>query len=447
MKIFIFFLDVDGKTLHLVQRVPPSQFTRQRANTDEPSSQSSTNANLPPNQNAPDVQQIIQQLIGGLGEFGQNATFNTTNNGDTNGMEVHIDLGNVSQIVNENEIRSRIRNIRRFLTMTEARLNRLREIQSGAPLDDTPNSTIIVGSIQTTTALTDGNNIIGFETNQQNIRGPIDPRLLSLAGLAEGASNAGQRVVTTSIPLSSLLSNLPSGNAPPPTTTPSSSTSNQPAADSQSQEQQEQQQAAQEQQSIGVEVLAEMTQSVMDAYARFMPYLQQYHTMLTNDQNEPPESPNSTASSSTNPQTAFNFRTDGAQNANITVLGGDNRRQRFCNNINDMMHLLGHLFHNLSDLHVNIRDRPPRQMHTMSSMSHATSTIIGAAVPVEATIQIPLQVPIPGSAPTSNSSTTTGVGAAGAGSNPIFLRRRPRSTQSFTSTTTTTTTSKHFFMS
>lgn len=41
-------------------------------------------------------------------------------------MEVHIDLGNVSQIINENDIRSRIRNIRRFLTMCDARLNRLR---------------------------------------------------------------------------------------------------------------------------------------------------------------------------------------------------------------------------------------------------------------------------------------------------------------------------------
>lgn len=31
------------------------------------------------NTNNPDVNQMINQLIGGLGEFGQNATFNTTN--------------------------------------------------------------------------------------------------------------------------------------------------------------------------------------------------------------------------------------------------------------------------------------------------------------------------------------------------------------------------------
>ncbi len=89
---------------------------------------------------------FVQQLIGGLGELGQNATFNTnitagsgpsTNhgnnisgvtrnvNGTRNNMEVHLDLGNVSQIVNAGEIRSRVRNIRRFLSMAQSRLNRL----------------------------------------------------------------------------------------------------------------------------------------------------------------------------------------------------------------------------------------------------------------------------------------------------------------------------------
>lgn len=430
--------DVDGKTLHLVQRLPPTQTNnRPRANTDEPQPATTTGG-----QNQPDVQNIIQQLIGGLGEFGQNATFNTTTSADSNGMEVHIDLGNVSQIVNENEIRSRIRNIRRFITMANARLNRLREIQSGAPLDDTPNSTIIVGSIQTTTALTDGNNIIGFETNQQNIRGPIDPRILSLAGISN-------------IPG---VSNLLSGNQPAST----QQSAPEPTPPPQNDQAQDEQATPQ---SIGVEVLAEMTQSVMDAYSRFLPYLQQYHTMLANDANEPPESPNSNTSSNAfnfnstntntstntnsntnidpNPNTNTSSSTNLNNNPNVIVLGCDNRRQRFCNNINDMMHLLGHLFHNLSDLHVNIRDRPPRQMHTMSSMSHASSTIIGAAVPVEATIQIPLQV-------------GAGLGATGITANPtgspIFIRRRPRSTQpstgptsndsstTTTSTTTTTTT-------
>jgi hypothetical protein len=57
------------------------------------------------------------------------------------------------------------------------------------------------------------------------------------------------------------------------------------------------------------------------------------------------------------------------------------------NNINDMMHLLGHLFHNLSDLHINIRDQPPRQIHTMNSMQSTASI---NSTPIEASILIPL---------------------------------------------------------
>ena len=44
-------------------------------------------------------------------------------------MEVHIDLGNVSQMVNDNQIRSRIRNIRRFLNLADVRLHRLQVIK------------------------------------------------------------------------------------------------------------------------------------------------------------------------------------------------------------------------------------------------------------------------------------------------------------------------------
>jgi len=162
---------------------------------------------------------------------------------------------------------------------------------------------------------------------------------------------------------------------------------------------QEQTSIAAGQQNIGVEVLGDLIQSVMEAYARFLPYLQHYHAMLLTDESEPSESNVSTsasASRSSNSSSAAtapvnsNLNVISSSNTNIIVLGGgDNRRQRFCNNINDMMHLLGHLFHNLSDLHINIRDRPPRQIHTMNSMQHSTSAVISAAVPIEANIQIP----------------------------------------------------------
>lgn len=73
---FVSIKDVNGKTLHLVQRIPPT------ANQPQPQAQfqPQTGSNTTGGVNTPDVSQLIQHLIGGLGELGQNATFNTTTN-------------------------------------------------------------------------------------------------------------------------------------------------------------------------------------------------------------------------------------------------------------------------------------------------------------------------------------------------------------------------------
>jgi hypothetical protein len=85
------YKDVNGKTLHLVQRVPPTNMPRPNDESNVTTGQSATFNNLGPgvtggigvNQTGnlnQDVQQIINQLLGGLGEFGQNATFNANTN-------------------------------------------------------------------------------------------------------------------------------------------------------------------------------------------------------------------------------------------------------------------------------------------------------------------------------------------------------------------------------
>lgn len=250
---------------------------------------------------------------------------------------------------------------------------------------------------------------------------------------APAAAAAGTS--TTSTTTTTTTTRNEDGSESTTTTTSTTNDSENPATSSSSTTTPPQQQQAEstrtnqqpESQSIGVEVLAELIQSVMDSYARFLPYLQNYHTMLVNDENEPPESPSSSTSSSTS-GAGSNLNVINNNNTNIIVLGGgDNRRQRFCNNINDMMHLLGHLFHNLSDLHINIRDRAPRQMHTMSSMQHSASTIISAAVPIEANIQIPFpQATAPSDSPQSERLAQ--------------FRQRHRSSQSLSGDSTTTPT-------
>jgi hypothetical protein len=459
--------DVNGKTIHLVQRVPPAARTNEDQSTSSSGGEiggSGINIIPPPGANLnQDVQQIIQQLIGGLGEFGQNATFNASTTGDANGMEVHIDLGNlgnVSQLVNENEIRSRIRNIRRFLTMARSRLNRIEEIQSGAPLNDAPqHSTLIVGSIETT--INPNFDPVAIYQHQQHL--PNHAQLHQHfhhhqhAQPNQQRTHSQQRVFSTSIPniYSSIIDNNsanvvsqatnPTNNVLPtvnPTSASNTSTTTRIQETTTTDPTESTGTAtstarttpneSQEIQSISVQVLADLTRSVMDSYSRFQPFLQQYQEMLRNDANESHEesSANNTTTTTTAPTTTTTVNGDNSitttttttittvssqetdletgaalttapapitapspsvssqEHPNIVVLGGgDNRRQRFFNNINDMMHLLGHLFHNLSDLHVNIRDQPPRQIHTMSSMQHSTSAII-SAIPIEASINI-----------------------------------------------------------
>jgi hypothetical protein len=85
------------------------------------------------------LQQMLSGSLTGIGgiikQQKSNFTFITTNYNFKKGSNIA-----------ENDIRSRIRNIRRFLTMANTRLNRLQEIQSGAPLDNSPGSAFIVGS-------------------------------------------------------------------------------------------------------------------------------------------------------------------------------------------------------------------------------------------------------------------------------------------------------------
>lgn len=447
--------DINGKTLHLVQRAPPTATDTNSTPNAAPSSQNSgtgrspTSAGIFGGQGGQDVERLVQQLIGGLG---QNASVTTSSGTDANGMEVHIDINNVSQQANENEIRSRIRNIRRFLSLAQSRLNRLQEIQSGAPLEDTSGS-IIIGSIHGTAQLSDSNGTLGtfgFDIPNLNVGGFDIQNLVAAAsrsfpGAASESTGAQTESTSNTTPANPTTPSsepaapqTPAAAAPqvPPQAAPPTASQETPQTTTTeaTTEGQSQSTPTEQTQNIGVEVLADVIQSVMTSYSTFLPYLQQYHEMLINDENEPPESPTPTGTNATP-----NLNVINNNNSNIIVLGGgdNNRRQRFCNNINDMMHLLGHLFHNLSDLHINIRDRPPRQMHTMNSMQHSASAIISAR-PVEANIQIPFGAAASGTsaAPGTTNSSFPRLSSFLMGQPQQMAHPRTRSSHSFSHSTT-----------
>jgi hypothetical protein len=128
-------------------------------------------------------------------------------------MEVQIDINNIAQQVNENEIRARLSNIRRFLSLAQARLNRLAEINSGVPLEDTAGS-IVIGSIYGTAQLSDANGTvgtIGFDIPNFNYAG-LDIQSL-IAAATGGAQMPG--LTTTTVTTSSSTITAPNDSDAP----------------------------------------------------------------------------------------------------------------------------------------------------------------------------------------------------------------------------------------
>jgi len=372
--------DVNGKTIHLVQRTPPQFVTTPSATTTTSSSAPTstgqrhgpitTETNIFIGSGSGNDMQSILQLINGLGGLEQpiNTTSSTTN-GNGN---IQNELENMSNSMNEQEIRSRIRSIRRLLTLAQSRLNRLQEIQSGAPLNDISAQMLI----QTT----------------RNISIIQDEGISSIYSITSEPETIISAQITNQYPTTTPTE--PSQQPTEPQPTPSAP------------------ETPQESPNIRVEVLADVIQSVMDTYTRFLPYLTQYHQLLIEDSPEPNESES-----------------------------GENRRQRFCNNINDMMHLMGHLMHNLSDLHVNVREAPPRQMRTMIPMQ----TAVLSAIPIaEASFQIPIaeasfQIPIAISAQLSSSNENSNHSIASSTDEDDSNPAAPTNTATGTGTTATPT--------
>jgi hypothetical protein len=103
----------------------------------------------------------------------------------------------------------------------------------------------VVGSIQTTTAISDGTQIIGYETNQHNIRNATDignltrhiMRQAATQPLATNTTNPlASRAATTQLPPSSRLPTTPFSNSlfsstrPTPTPTTTTTTTTPPQA-------------------------------------------------------------------------------------------------------------------------------------------------------------------------------------------------------------------------
>lgn len=134
--------EMDGKTVHLVVRVPP--VAGPESGTEAPDASASGRRSAPPGSGyengqlfgafyvpragfaAGGFQQIVQDVISNLGDLGRNATVMSTASADGSSVDVHINLGHISGQTQTNyQVQSRVTQIRQLLQSVDRDLRQL----------------------------------------------------------------------------------------------------------------------------------------------------------------------------------------------------------------------------------------------------------------------------------------------------------------------------------
>ncbi|XP_067134082.1 large proline-rich protein BAG6 isoform X2 [Centruroides vittatus] len=143
--------DVNGKVIHLVQRPPPQTHTPSTSSSSSSTNRSSTHSGrengsfllgaftLPQDMIDPaHVQQIVQDLVSGMGEIGRNATVMSRTSEDGSSVDVHINLG---QVPLQSEAQLRINQAQTMITRANQVLDLLESGSTGSEPTDTPMQT------------------------------------------------------------------------------------------------------------------------------------------------------------------------------------------------------------------------------------------------------------------------------------------------------------------
>lgn len=145
--------EMDGKTVHLVVRVPPAP----DAGTPAPDPSASGRRSAPPGPGyengqlygaffvprtglaAGGFQQIVQDVISNLGDLGRNATVMSSTSDDGSSVDVHINLGHISGQSHTNyQVQTRVTQIRQLLQSVDRDLHQLEHPDSAPDADSSP---------------------------------------------------------------------------------------------------------------------------------------------------------------------------------------------------------------------------------------------------------------------------------------------------------------------
>ncbi|CAL1291400.1 unnamed protein product [Larinioides sclopetarius] len=405
--------DVNGKVIHVVQSLPPSQGNNSSSNGST-SSSSTTNARnhrdaagfllgaftIPQDLVDPaQVQNIVQDVVSGMGEIGRNATV-MSRASDDGSVDVHINLGRVPvQVPLQSEAQLRMNRVRHMLNRAEYLLGSI-EVN----INETPGLTsgperfrfeglahaaqaaisaafataaaaarAATASVATPATSTAGTTApLGTEpmdaTPSENVPdflAPLniapDPTVIAMDSLpSDSESPAQEPAQTESESASESDSNSHHPDCPlsstrtPPSNGSASSSRRAPALVQPS-----------------VQTLANLLDDVMRINNRMQPCLEKCRDLI---------------------------RTDPALSGRPLV-----DAHRLFSRVSQLMHFVSHAYHNLSDLHINFSQAPPRSpLVRIISSAHSPSLFQG--IPMQAQISITTSS---GILPNSSQSTTT----------------------------------------
>lgn len=499
--------DVNGKVIHLVQRPPPQahQASSQAAGSGSTSAPAGSRTGhtrdggsfllgaftIPQDMMDPaHVQQIVQEVVSGMGEIGRNATVMSRTSDDGSSVDVHINLG---QVPVQNEAQVRINQVQTMVTRAHRILDSLEgenssngtatdssmQVDSEGEMDvantqnnqdnsassngaaavritsesirsvlpivtsissNPPSSTSAAAvNVETPVVISSQSESTGQPVSQnprfgeglaQAARAAVAAAVAAAAGAAAAAARAATAsAVFPAVTLSARTSHSTtqsSGQQQPSQTQSSGESANSQAPPASSTAEPTQPSGAPE--SANTAASAAPSTNGRPRREIRQPSIQTLASLF-----EAVNQVNSRMQSHFQ-QCIQNLRADAAVTSSAQLV----ERQQLFNKILQLLHYLSHAYHSLSDLSVSFTQLPPRTLRVRILAS--SPTILHAGVPVQAQINVNASRNPADTAPTTTASTTA---AAASCTSSSTTSSEPSATPryvtaDFTSTTTTT---------
>ncbi|XP_076353017.1 large proline-rich protein BAG6 isoform X2 [Tachypleus tridentatus] len=448
--------DVNGKVIHLVQRPPPLVSPTTTSSTSSNTTTSSSSSSRPnggqyhnhhhhhrdggsfllgaftiPQDlvDPTDVQQIVQDVVSGMGEIGRNATVMSRTSDDGSSVDVHINLGQVSM---QSEAQLRLTQANRMVSQANQALQALESGTNGnGSVNDSPmqtdaeveqdsrpegeenrqsDSTVttdVSTATYTTTNISTAPTLSTPVTSGRLGEGIAQAARAAAAAAmaaAAGAVAAGARAAAGN----TVTSTHQSSDGSTTTTTTSASSGGQdptPGSGQSSGAPVGPQVVRLRRENPRTQALSVLVEEINQLNQRLQPHLQQYQQLLRDDPD---------------------------------LSGNHSEAQQTFNRVSQVLHYMSHAYHAMSDLSVSFAQSVPRTLRVrlMSSAMQPTA-VIHSDSPFQAQVNVGIGRPSTTDSQRTTTETATTTSTSSSTTVGIEQNHNPTSTVTTTSSTPT----------